>query len=553
MRKWRRRGAVLLAPVLLAVLSIVALRLAYTDRALPGTLLGSTNVEGDTKSGLRERMTRFKAQPVTIYAAGQRLRVTPGAAGYRLDVDATVDRVLDAGRDGPLLGLVKTAKGLFEERDVEPVAAVDRVKLEATVRAFARLVNRPAYPGAIAVDPTTLQVSVQGPRQGRIVDRPALERRLVQALRAGESSLRAPLRRNRVATLPQVQAVARDAEAYLAEPLVLTGAGEPVTVTPQELAPVLRLRASRKDRRNVRLGSDEAALIALLARVAKARDQPARSASVSAPGRTVVLTGKGRLVWQARPATVRVTGAARTGRTVRRDRALVSVAAAIAQGRHRSRLPVAVDKPKLTAAGARSLDLLIGTFTTRYQPGQPRVQNIRRMARTVDGTVIPPGGRFSLNGIVGRRTVAGGYVKAPFIGDGNKIVPSVGGGVSQFSTTMYNAAYFAGLRIDTHQPHSLYISRYPAGREATLDFPSIDLKWTNDTQAPIYVRTFSDATSVTVSLYGDNGRRRVTADPGPRTPVPGGDFKLTVVRRVRYPDGRQTQDAFTTTYAKGAE
>jgi vancomycin resistance protein YoaR len=543
---------VLLAPILLALLSVVALRVAYTDRALPGTLLGGTNVEGDTKAALRERMMRFKASPVTIYAAGKRLRVSPAAAGYRLDVDATLERVLDAGRTGPALSLVDTAKGLFQERDVDPVAAVDAAKLEETVRAFARLVNRPAYPGSVTVDPGTLQATLQGPRQGRVVDRPALERQLVEALRAGHSSLRAPVRSNRVATLAQVRQVARDAEAYVAEPLVLRGTGAPVTVSPQELAPLLRLRASRTDRRNVRLGSDEAKLTALIARIARERDQPARSARISAPGRTVVLAGKGRVAWRSRPASIAVTRAARTGRTIRRDRALASVAAAVAQGRHRATLPAAVDKPKLTASGARGIDSLIGTFTTRYEPGQPRVQNIRQMARTVDRTVIPPGGQFSLNGIVGERTTAGGYVKAPFIADG-KIVPSIGGGVSQFSTTMYNAAYFAGLRIDTHQPHSLYISRYPPGREATLNFPDIDLKWTNDTQTPIYVRTFSDDTSVTVSLYGDNDGRRVTAVPGPREPVPGGDFKITVVRKVVRGDGSSAQDSFTTTYDKGAE
>ncbi len=127
-------------------------------------------------------------------------------------------------------------------------------------------------------------------------------------------------------------------------------------------------------------------------------------------------------------------------------------------------------------------------------------------------------------------------------------MPSVGGGVSQFSTTMYNAAYFAGLRIDTHQPHSLFIDRYPAGRESTLNYPTIDLKWTNDTAVPVLVRSTAGPTSVTVSLYGDNGGRRVRAESGPREPVPGGDFSIVVTRVVRYPDGRTVRQPFTTRY-----
>ncbi|MCW3013335.1 MAG: hypothetical protein JWO02_427 [Solirubrobacterales bacterium] len=549
--KARGRLAVLLALPLLVVLGTIALRVAYTDRALPGTQLGGTNVEGDTRSSLRDRMTRFKSGPVTILAAGKQLRVTPAAAGYELDVEATLDRVIDAGRDGALGGLVTSAKGLFSTRDVRPVAKVDQAALTETGKGFARLVNRAPYPGGVSVDPVSLAVTVQGPRQGRTVDRATLQTQLIAALRAGKERLKAPLTSTKVASPAAVQQVGRSAERYVQQPLTLTGIGAPIVVTGDRLAPILRLRASRGDRTQVRLGSDEAALAKLVAEVAATRDRPARSAQLSAPGRTAVLDGKGTVSWRPRKADVRVTREARTGRTIQRGKALDAIAAAVRDGRHQVRLPVATATPKVSAKAARSIDSLIGTFTTRYVPGQPRVTNIRRMALTVDGTLIAPGAQFSLNGIVGQRTTKGGYVKAPFIADG-KIVPSIGGGVSQFSTTMYNAAYFAGLKVDTHQPHSLYISRYPPGREATLNYPDIDLKWTNDTTTPILVRTFTDSGSVTVSLYGDNGGRRVTARPGARVSVPGRDFQIKVVRTVRYPDGRSVDDTFTTTYDNGA-
>ncbi|MFT4036498.1 MAG: VanW family protein, partial [Patulibacter sp.] len=188
------------------------------------------------------------------------------------------------------------------------------------------------------------------------------------------------------------------------------------------------------------------------------------------------------------------------------------------------------------------------TFTTYHPAGQPRVTNIHRIAQAVDRAVIAPGEDFSLNGIAGERTKAKGYVEAPFIA-GNKIEPSIGGGVSQFSTTMYNAAYFAGLPILVSQPHSLFIDRYPAGRETTLNWPTIDLQWRNDTGAPILVRTSYTETSVTVTLYGHNGGRRVQAIPGDRQPNPGGNFTITVTRVVRYPDGRVTRTPRTTSYA----
>jgi vancomycin resistance protein YoaR len=113
---------------------------------------------------------------------------------------------------------------------------------------------------------------------------------------------------------------------------------------------------------------------------------------------------------------------------------------------------------------------------------------------------------------------------------------------------MYNAAYFAGLQLDTSQPHSLFIDRYPAGREATLNYPDIDLAWTNDTDAPVLVRAAAGEDSVTVSLYGDNGGRTVSAVNGSRRPVPGGDFSIEVTRVVRHPGGRTDRSSRTTTY-----
>ncbi|UTI65272.1 VanW family protein [Paraconexibacter antarcticus] len=542
----------LTAVPLLVVLGLLAVRIVYSGRALPGTTLAGVSVEGDSRSSLESRMQRLATAAVTVTGAGQRLKVTPQAAGYRHDVPATVDKVLDVGRTGPVLGFVDTAKGLVGSHDVTPVDHIDPRAMAGTTKGVAHVIDRVSYPGGITVDPATLDVAVRAPRAGRVVDRPRLARLLATALRQGRRVVRAPYRTSAVPARGAIRAVADAATADLAAPLRLTGAGREVVVRPRQLAPLLRLRASADDPTQVRLGSDETALGALVARVAAQRDQKAREPRIAAPARAAIVDGKGRVTWRPRGARIRVVRDGRVGITVDRGAALTAIADAIRTGRHQVRLPVTRDTPKVTPLQARRIDSLIGTFTTRYVAGQPRVTNIRTMARTVDGTIVPPGGQFDLNAIVGPRTKAGGYVKAPFIADG-KIVPSIGGGVSQVSTTIYNAAYFAGLRLDTHQPHSFYIDRYPPGREATLDYPSIDMKWTNDTNAPVLVRTSTDATSITVSLYGHNGGRRVTAEPGPRRHVAGRDFRIRVVRTIRRPSGQVQQDSFTTTYDKSPE
>ncbi|MBL0205427.1 MAG: VanW family protein [Candidatus Microthrix sp.] len=113
---------------------------------------------------------------------------------------------------------------------------------------------------------------------------------------------------------------------------------------------------------------------------------------------------------------------------------------------------------------------------------------------------IPPGGSFSVNDFVGQRTEEKGFVSAPVIEDG-VFTKDTGGGISQYATTLFNASFFAGLDIPRYKAHSVYISRYPFGREATLAYPGVDLKISNPSPYGVMIwPTYTD-TSITVSLY----------------------------------------------------
>lgn len=144
---------------------------------------------------------------------------------------------------------------------------------------------------------------------------------------------------------------------------------------------------------------------------------------------------------------------------------------------------------------------LVGEFTTDHAPGQERVTNIQRMAEIVQGAVIAPKATFSLNQYVGERTEENGFVAAGVIYDG-VLTDDIGGGVSQFATTLFNAAFFAGMDISEYQAHSIYFERYPYGREATVNWPDVDLKLRNPTDFPIMVWTEATPTSITVKLFG---------------------------------------------------
>ena len=143
---------------------------------------------------------------------------------------------------------------------------------------------------------------------------------------------------------------------------------------------------------------------------------------------------------------------------------------------------------------------LVGSFTTRYTPGQDRNINIRRIAELTQGVIIQPGETFSLNQHIGRRTTENGFVPAGTIVNGH-LVDSVGGGISQFATTLFNAAFFSGLEYGAYQSHSIYFSRYPYGREATISWPAPALEINNPSPYAVLIWPTSTSSSVTVDLY----------------------------------------------------
>ena len=178
-------------------------------------------------------------------------------------------------------------------------------------------------------------------------------------------------------------------------------------------------------------------------------------------------------------------------------------------------------EPDLTTEEAEALNVkhLVSQFTTYHDCCAPRVINIQRIADAVDGTLILPGETFSLNDHVGERTLEKGYVDAGSIVAG-EIIDTIGGGTSQFTTTMYNAVFWGGYEDVEHQPHSFYFSRYPEGVEATLFWRSIDLKFRNNREHAILIDTRYTDTSITVRFFGFNdGRTLVGEQSGGETHI----------------------------------
>ncbi|WP_443334448.1 VanW family protein [Streptomyces sp. ZAF1911] len=170
------------------------------------------------------------------------------------------------------------------------------------------------------------------------------------------------------------------------------------------------------------------------------------------------------------------------------------------------------------AAPAAVGQQVLSTFTVAFPAAPYRTHNIARAVELINGAVVEQGDIWSFNQAVGERTVENGFVDGIMINDG-RYVKSPGGGVSAVATTMYNAMFFAGLKPVEHGAHSFYIERYPEGREATVAWGTLDLRWQNDSGHPVTVRASSTANSVTVTLLGTKQYDAIRATKGPRTHV----------------------------------
>ncbi len=188
---------------------------------------------------------------------------------------------------------------------------------------------------------------------------------------------------------------------------------------------------------------------------------------------------------------------------------------------------------------------LVGTFTTRHACCQGRVKNIQRFAELMRGAVVEPGESLSLNGHVGRRTEEKGFVEGGFIEKG-VLIEEIGGGVSQFATTIFNALIHAGMDIDEYQTHSLYFSRYPFGLDPTISYPKPDLRFTNPTPYGVLIwPTYTD-TSITVEIYST---RNVTVTIGePQEEIREFCRRVRTDRIRVFSDGVNETDTFHARY-----
>ena len=458
---------------------VVARNVVLLDRDVGG--MNRTEVN----AAIADVADRYRSAGVEVKAPDGGFRATAPELGMTVDLKATADAALDVGHKGfPLARMWNWATGFVVSHKAPVILIVDEVAVRKLVAERDPHREPPLEPNITLKDGKI--VAVEG-KPGRGID-PV---NVLSALRS-KAGQQFPLEVSvpRKSVPPQygiadAERLAAEAERLAIGELPVTIEGTTATVPAATVRTWLRGIPSPE---GLRLGIDANGAAEALGTLFPEAGKPAVDAGLSVQGGEVVVTP------------------AQTGTACCAPEAVTAIENAL-----RTRKPgdPPVNLPlKTTPAGrdeesVRKLGVkeIVGSFTTNHAAGEPRVTNIHRMADIVQGSIIEPGGTFSLNDTVGRRTVEKGFVEAPVIDAEYKFAKDVGGGVSQFSTTLFNAAFFAGLDIPTYGMHGIYISRYPYGREATLDFPSLDLKVRNPTPYGVLIWPSYSGTSITVTLY----------------------------------------------------
>jgi len=498
----------LAAAIVVAVFfAVLVTAYALTRNASEDEVMGRVEVAGTPIGGLsREEATsavlgvedQYLGRQASFSIEGSRVNLEPPEAGFNIDEDAIVDEAMSLGREGnTAYQFLWWFTHLFATEEISLTGGVDSDAMDLVFdRWDSEVIGMPASLGQIVMENGIPQPVY--PATGIGLDRE-------QSIEIIEDTLLAEDPSND--GLPTMTIVPRltdadideallEANQILSAPITLVYNGEEVVFSPEQLAEAYRSETISEGTPQIVHSFDEEVIDGYLTDIRSKFEAEPVNAEFQISGDAIVII-------EGRNGT-------RIDEQETADKLLQA-------GRGTSRLgqlPLVEDSdPDVTTEYLEGLGIehLVSSFTTYHSCCQDRVVNIQTMADTIDEHIVMPGEQFSINAFVGQRTLEKGYLPAGTIIAG-ELKDTVGGGVSQFATTMYNAIFWAGLEDIEHSPHSYYFSRYPEGIEATVNWQTPNLTWRNNTTNAVLIDTQHTDTSITVRIFGSNDGRTVKGE-----------------------------------------
>jgi vancomycin resistance protein YoaR len=521
------------------------------DAEIAGVAVGGLSTQAATDKLQAELGPRATA-PIAVTAGSQQAEVSPTEAGLSLDYAASIE-LAGGGRSLDPRHIWRVLTGGTQ---TEAVVTTDQAALDASVAALAKTVDREPKDAKLSFDGDEVVQTKGKDGVALNVDDASWTIESAYLSSGGPVELPAEVTEPEITTAEVAALATSYAKPAVSGPVTLkAGAAGSFQVTAAMIGDSITFVAAdgtlkpQLDADKLRKVSDAA--------VSKVELKKPKNATVR------LVDGKPKVI------------AAVNGTTLSAANLAAAVEPVLTKtGKERTGdVELTGAKASFSTEDAEKLGItkVTGQFTTQFPYATYRNVNIGRAAELINNTVLKPGDTFSLNGIVGERTAKNGFVEG-YIISGGKFKKELGGGVSQSATTTYNAMFFAGLKDIQHQPHTLYIDRYPPGREATVAWPTLDLKFQNNTKYGVLVQAYvkkatpSSKGSITVKMWSTKtydeidssalkksnfttGRKITDDDPKcePHAPVQG--FTVNYSRIFRN-DGKVVKtEPFRWTYA----
>jgi vancomycin resistance protein YoaR len=474
--------------VLLLAGAYVAAHLVAGDKVPRGTTVAGVDIGGRTQataaSALEDGLADRIDSEISVTVGDRTESVTPEEAGLSVDYVASV---AEAGGEESW-----EPQRLWDYftggDDLDAVVTVDDAAMSALLERLGADLGTVPVDGDVTFEKG--EIVVTDPVVGEAIDPEAARDALVAAYLSDGAEAEFTL----APAQPDIDdadvqaALDEFANPALSGQVTLVFGKSPVRLLPREFAPVLGMKAEG----GVLLPElDTARLTRLVGEGISNDGAPADATFEVRNGKPRVVPAKPGVTYE--PADVTDAFLSLVTRT---------------EGERRMKVEATVAEPEFTTKDARALGIKekVSSFPTYFPYAEYRNINIGRAAELVDGTVLEPGETFSLNDVVGERTRENGFTEGFIISNGI-FKEDLGGGVSQMATTLFNAMFFAGLKDIEHKPHSFYISRYPVGREATVAWGAVDLRFQNDTPHGVLIKasvkpsTPSSQGEVVVTMY----------------------------------------------------
>ncbi len=498
-RTWPRVSTVVVAAIVVVAVTPYLRAVPLRGEALPGTSVAGVDLVGlgraETVSAVQAAVLPSLDRVVELRAGGERLTVRPSEL-YALDTVATTDAVLAASRRTEPERIAALA-GL-REVEVAPVL-VERPKAIAALLARVRGAGGESATAATVVM-DGVEPAVTPSREGLRLDSARL---LADVRRAafdgGTVTARFVPAKARYSTA-DAQRAAELARDLVGTPVYVFFAGRPLrTLATHELA---RLVEFQKRSGDFLVGFQQDRLARVLGPAIGGHEQRAVDARFEVVGdRVRVVADRPGIGLDEEGAIAAVTAAAYSP-----DRRIAEVRV--------GEISATVTADQLNALG---ITRKISSFTTDMGVSSSnRIWNVQLMADYIDGTIIEPGKTFSFNGVVGERTSERGFREGQMI-VGSLLLPSIGGGVCQTATTLFNNAFELGLPIVRRYNHSFYISHYPLGRDATVSWGGPDLVFKNDLGHALLIKSSYTNSTLTFTFFGTPTGRRIVSTTSPQT------------------------------------